>query len=55
MACSKACKGIGSAVIGSTFVVGCIPCPKFPSDARKVNNKVQLYRKKFQKQGTRIA
>ena len=55
MACSKACKEIGTATINSTFIVGCQTCPPFPANARKQNSTVQLLRKKFQKLGISVS
>ena len=54
--CNKNCKPIGQAQIGISFIVGCIPCPRFPEDARMSCSpgKVALYKKKFQRLGIRI-
>ena len=49
-----ACKGIGEAIIGSTFIVGCVRCPKFPENARRTNSNVQLYKYKLRKLGIRV-
>lgn len=54
------CKGIGEAVIGSTFKVGCWNCPIppiFGPNARMggAPGEVKLLKKKFQKAGIPIA
>lgn len=47
----KGCVGISKAIIGSTFIVGCKPCPAFGVNAKFVKTGVSLYRDKFRKSG----
>ena len=51
MACNPDCKPIGEAKIGTSFIVGCTPCPIFPANARRLGTGVKLLKKKFQKIG----
>jgi len=53
--CNPNCKVLGQAVIGNSFIIGCVQCPTstFSVGARKCGGigEVKLYKKKFQKIG----
>jgi hypothetical protein len=52
--CSKSgCKGIGTAQVGIDNIVGCKPCPTFPSNARMSRGPgvIRKYREKFRRHG----
>ena len=58
MPCTQNCKKINSAVIGTSFIIGCTPCPPnpctFSDTARKGDSTVKLYKYRFRKVGIKI-
>jgi hypothetical protein len=58
MACSNDCKTVGEAKVGTTFIVGCAPCPvppTFSSTARRGGGggKPKSFTSKFERAGLR--